>query len=180
MERLSAVLLVTGLIERRLPRGKVGPLWMRLAPGVGVTVSLGLTFFTTLVFQMLGVSLAVVAPSFPDAPPLLEAFWYFMFTLGFSGVGAITTPAVMVPLLRLLTWPMRRLPLPLAGALSIFPGALFALGLFAFLGRPDVVEVVEQGRELFRAHPEGLLLVLVVMTAGPSLVSAILPSKDEA
>lgn len=176
---VGAVLLMVGLLERRLPRRKVGPLWMRVAPGVGLTVSLGLTFFTTLVAQVLGVSLLTADPTVAFGTPSITAFNYFMWTIGFSGVGIFFATPIMVPLLRVLTWPVKRLPLAAAVPLGCLAGALFALGLQSFIRHPRVAALVSTGHAWAETHLAEALLMLLGLMALPAVLSAVFPMKSD-
>jgi hypothetical protein len=166
---VGLVLGVVGAAERSLPRGEVGPLWMRLGWPVRLNFALGLSYFTTVFAQQLGLSLGPVDPTFPaSAPAAVNTLWFFAFTFGFLGVGMMSAASLMVPLVRVVT----------LGSKSLLVGALCGLGFTALLvagvHAPVVTSLIAQGKVWFDANSTLATLALVAIGVVPGL----LPSKE--
>lgn len=168
---VGAVFLVVGVIERHTPRGAVGPLWMRVSRPIAACFALTLSFTTTLIAQVLGISLGPVDPTFPaSAPPGIATMWFFMFTVGFTGIGMMAAPELLVPLARVLTWPVRTLSAALALPLALATGALLGLGIFAATRVPLFKQLVDRANELSDANPMVATAALLIITLGPLLL----------
>lgn len=164
--------------EARLPRGTVGPLWMRVATGPKLALALGLSFATTVIAQVLEVSLGPVDPTFPaSAPFFTNALWFFMFTVGFAGIGMMSAPGLLLPVLHPIAKALRAAPLVVA--FVVLGGVLAGVGV-AFniaLALPLVVDLVGKAKAWVDANDKLVMVVMLVLTVGP----ALLPSgaKDD-
>lgn len=176
---VGGVLLIVGLLERRLPHGEVGPLWMRVPRPVSLCLAAGLSYFTTVLAQTLGLSLGPVDPTFPTTVPTqTAAVWFFMFTIGFLGIGMMSAPALMVPLVRVLTWPFARAPLAVGVAVAVVAGATFSVAFVTGAQSPLVVELIARWRALFDENPTWSTVLLVGIAVVPQVVGALLPSRE--
>src|SRR3712207_5789873 len=82
---------VVVVAESRMERGGVGPLWMRVKAAPRLALAVLLSFITTVIAQVLQVSLGPVDPTFPSTTNAsTNALWFFVFTLGFSGIGMMS------------------------------------------------------------------------------------------
>jgi hypothetical protein len=121
------LILVTGYLESRIDHGGPpgSPLWMRMqSRPLKWALTLGFTFLATVVVQTLDWELGPVDPDPPlEWPPATRAAWYAMFSFGMFFANYLATTEVVVPILRVVTWPARLLPTALAVLL------LAALGL---------------------------------------------------
>lgn len=177
---VGAVLFVVGLIERSTERSGPGALWMQLPRPLGLCLAAGMSFFTTVFAQELGVSLGPVDPSFPAAVPVATStMWFLMFTVGFLGIGMMAAPSLMVPLLRVLTWPLSKAPTSIAVPLGLLVGALFSGALVAGAAAPSVVELTNRVRAAFDANPTAGTLFLVGIGVVPQVIGAFLPKRDD-
>lgn len=132
-----------GAAEARMERGSVGPLWMRVPRPVNLALALALSFCTTAIVQQLGVSLGPVDPNFPaDAPFLVNALWFFLFTVGFAGIGSLSAASVFLPVLNPLGRRLGRVPLPAAVGVLGTAGAAAGLGFRALLASPALADLV--------------------------------------
>jgi hypothetical protein len=132
-----------GAAEARMERGTVGPLWMRVPRPVNLALALALSFCTTAIAQEFGVSLGPVDPTFPaDAPFETNALWFFMFTIGFAGIGSFSAASVFLPVLNPLGRMLRELPLAAAVGILGAAGAVAGLGFRAVLASPTVADLV--------------------------------------
>jgi len=167
---VGGLLLVIGLVERTTPRGTVGPIWMRLPRLLGLNLAAGFSFFTTLFTQTLGLSLGPVDPTLTNAPPASAALWFFVFTIGFLGIGMMSAPGLMVPLLRVLTAPLSKLTSPIGFVAAFGVGALFALALVVGASSGPVAELIARVRAFFDANTQLATLVLVALAVAPQLL----------
>lgn len=167
---VGATLSLVGMIERSTPRGSVGPVWMRLPRLLGLNLAAGFSFFTTVFAQTLGLSLGPVDPSLTGVPPTTAALWFFIFTVGFLGVGMMSAPALMVPLLRVVTAPVAKLKGPAGFAVAAIVGAGFAIALVVGASSAPVTDLLQRGRAFFDANTQLATFALVAIAVGPQLL----------
>ena len=152
-------------------RRKVGPLWMRVAAAPRLACALGVTFITTVLAQTLKISLGPVDPTFSaTAPMATNALWFFVFTLGFTGLGMMSAPSLVLPFLHPLARGLRRFPLLVA--VGLLGGALAGLGE-AFrrtLALPELVDAIAAARLWCAANDTLVTAALLVVTLGPLLL----------
>ena len=167
---------VVVVAEARMKRGTVGPLWMRVKAPPRLALALLLSFITTVIAQTLKVSLGPVDPTFPtEAPFATNALWFFMFTIGFAGIGMMGAPGVFLPVLHPVARAMRQLPLGAAAAILGVVGAGVGIAFGRVLVLPAVSTVVTRAQDWCDANAQ---LVTGVMLAA-TIVPALLPSKDD-
>lgn len=157
--------------EAHMPRGTVGALWMRVAGPPKLALALGLSFATTVIAQVLEVSLGPVDPTFPaNAPFATNALWFFVFTIGFAGIGMMSAPGLMLPVLHPLARIFRAAPVAV-GAL-ILGGVFAAVGVgFSFaLELPIVVEYVGKAQAWIDANDKLVMGIMLLLTVGPALL----------
>ena len=161
-------------------RRGVGPLWMRVTAAPRLACALGVTFVTTVIAQTLKISLGPVDPTFSaTAPAATNALWFFMFTLGFTGLGMMSAPSLVLPILHPLARVLRRVPMLLAVAL--LGGAVAGLGeaFRTTLALPEVVEGVAAARLWCAANDTLVTAALLLVTLGPLLLGGR-SASDEA
>ncbi len=157
--------------EAHVPRGTVGPLWMRVAGPHRLALALGLSFCTTAIAQVLGISLGPVDPTFPaSAPAGTNMLWFFAFTIGFAGIGMMSAPGVFLPVLHPIARVLKKAPL--AVGVLVLGGVLAAAGLaFAIaLGLPALAELVAKGKAWVDANQTIVTAAMLVLTVGPALL----------
>jgi hypothetical protein len=163
---------ITIAMEARMERGTVGALWMRVAAPAKLGLAFGLSFITTVIAQTLQISLGPVDPSFGgDAPDATKALWFFVFTIGFAGIGMMSAPGIFLP-------PFHPIARVTNNAAPIVLGALFAtLGaaLAVALTVPAVHTIVDAGRAWCDENATLVLGVTIAVSVGP----AMLPSKSD-
>lgn len=161
--------------ETHFTRGSVGPMWMRVAAAPRLAFALGVSFVTTVLAQTLQISLGPVDPTFPaGASAGINTLWFFVFTLGFTGLGMMSASGLVMPVLQPPARLFRRLPLlPAVGIV----GGMFAGAGVAFrvaLGLPIVVEWVSAAREWCNAN-EGLVSGVML---GVTLLPVVFPARE--
>ncbi len=179
----SAVFAIAGFAiggaaaaEAHLPRGGVGPLWMRVAFAPKLALALGLSFATTVIAQVLDISLGPVDPSFPaNGPFLTNALWFFVFTIGFAGIGMMSAPGVLLPVLGPIARLLRGAPVVLG--VLVLGGVLAGIGIGfdIALTLPAVEALVTRAKAWIDAHEE----LVTVVTLGIAVVPSLLPSRSK-
>lgn len=157
--------------EAHIPRGSVGPLWMRVAGPPRLALALGLSFATTVIAQVLDISLGPVDPNFPASAPLAtNAMWFFVFTIGFAGIGMMSAPGVLLPVLGLPARGLRGAP-TIVGVL-VLGGVCAGVGIgFSYaLGMPVVAELVGKAKAWCDANQTIVLAITGVIAIGPALL----------
>jgi hypothetical protein len=147
---------------------------MRVKAAPRLACALGVSYITTVIAQTLGISLGPVDPTFSaTAPGGVNAMWFFVFTLGFTGIGMMSAPSLVLPVLHPPARLLRRMPLPLA--VGLLGGALAGVGV-AFreaLGMPAVMEIVKAGQEFCDANQGLVTAAMLVVTLAP----VVLPGR---
>jgi hypothetical protein len=163
--------------EARMARGTVGPLWMRVKAAPRLACAVGVSYITTVIAQTLGISLGPVDPTFSaTAPAGVGAMWFFVFTLGFTGIGMMSAPSLVLPVLHPPARLLRRVPLPLA--VVVLGGVLAGVGVAfrAALVMPAVIEFVTAGQKFCDANQGLVTAAMLVVTLAP----VVLPSRARA
>jgi hypothetical protein len=165
-------LFVAVAAEARMKRGEVGPLWMRVPVPPRMAMALAMSFITTVIAQTLQWSLGPVDPSFADgkAPVSILVMWYFIFTIGFVGVGMMSAPSSLLPVLhppaRLLTKLPAAVALPLYGAVGAAVGIAFGLVVV----NSHVAHYVEIARDFTDKYSLQITIGFLVITVGPVIL----------
>ncbi len=163
--------------EAHLPRGTVGPLWMRVRAAPRLAFAVGVSFITTVIAQTLGVSLGPVDPTFSAVAPVgVNALWFFVFTLGFTGIGMMSAPSLVLPLLHPPARLLRRLPLPAGAAILGALGAGIGLAFRDTLALPAVAQVVATAQAFCKANQGLVAGVMLALTLAP----VVFPSRESA
>lgn len=178
------LLFLSGYFEGRLDYGdqmKSLPLWMRIdSKAVKFAFTFGFMYLVVVAAQTWDVSIGPVDPTPPlSFPTAQRAMWFAMFTLGFAMIFFMAAASILIPLMRVLTYPLRLLP--------AFVGALFAVAIGAGIG--VVVLAAVQSAKIgafvagvkaeIAARPALMVGVLLATTLGPLLVGALLERKED-
>ena len=170
------LLLVTGYYESRIDHGSSSfPLWMQIqSRSLKWALTLGATYLVILVVQTLDWEFGPVDPSPPLEWPLAaRAAWFAMFTFGMFFANYLATVEFLIPILRVLAWPARRLPAPLAVLLMLSLGfGLTTLALSLGGGDSDT-SLVARARSLL-ADPTGGTVLTVALATVPALLAPLL------
>lgn len=176
----GAALFAAVAVEARLKRGTVGPLWMQVKFAPRLALALALSFCTTVIAQTLQVSLGPVDLAFPATAPLgINALWFFVFTLGFSGIGMMSAPSVFLPVLHPPAKLLKKLPSVVGVVVYAVVGAVTGVVFARLLVFPPVVGLVEKGRVWADSHAQLLFSVTLALTVGPALLPFGKDSDDD-
>jgi len=163
------LLLVEGyFLDRSLSlnsRRKGSPAWMALPSGpVRWSLALAITYLGLFVLQTWSVEIGVFDPTPPEAwPDAQRLSWFVGFAVLASFPAYILATSAMLPVLRGLVWPLRRLPTGLALLLAVVAGGGLSLAVLSLVDadKSDAFGELAGQVEALRSHPlEGLVMVL--------------------
>jgi hypothetical protein len=115
------LLLVGGYFEGMLDYGDgAGPVWMRIkSRPVKLSFTFAFIYLVTVVLQTWNVSLGPLDPTPPkEWPEMQRAGWFAMFTAGMFFPNYLAATSTLIPALRTITAPLRRLPSAVAVAIA--------------------------------------------------------------
>jgi hypothetical protein len=178
------LLLLSGAFESRLlyaNQSKDFPLWMRIdSRPVKLALAFGFMYLVVVAAQTWDVHFGPVDPTPPLAWPVQQrAMWFAMFTLGFVLIFYMAAASALVPVLRVLTYPLRYLPHWAAALLALavgFGAGMLVLSAVQSTRLADFIAAVKAG---IQARPALVVGLPLVSTFGPLLVGALLASRDQ-
>jgi len=115
------LLLVGGYFEGMLDYGPgVGPVWMRIkSRPVKLSFTFAFVYLVTVILQTWNVSLGPLDPTPPkEWPEMQRAGWFAMFTAGMFFPNYLAATSSLIPALRAITAPLRKLPSVAAVAIA--------------------------------------------------------------
>ncbi len=169
------LLLITGYFESRLDYGPAMPgfpVWMQIrSRPVKWSLTLAFTYLAVFALQTLDWSFGPIDPTPPlEWPTAQRAQWFFTFTFGMAFANYLAATSILVPALRVISKPLRRLPTLVALLLLAAAGlglSLAALQAIAVRNGPLVAELLA-AYEAARRDP--------VLAAGLSLAAILGPA----
>jgi hypothetical protein len=177
------LLIVGGYFEGRLDYGDgVGPLWMRIkSRPVKLSFTFAFIFLVTVIFQTWNVSLGPLDPTPPKAwPDAQRAAWFAMFTGGMFFPNYLAATSSLIPALRAVTAPLRKLPSAVAVAISSVVGIGAGYGAVVALASAKVGAGVGQATALWdslQSDPATALPIALGMAWVPILVGLVLERR---
>jgi len=172
------LLLLSGYFEGRLDHGEqlAGlPKWMAIrSRPVKLAFTFGFIYLALVPLQTWNVSIGPLDPTPPEAfPQAQRAMWFAMFSVGMFFPFYLAATASLIPVLRVITWPMRRLPAGLAAPLALAVGftlGTVVLGLATSKGAGDLIRELAA---LYKANPAIGVAISTVLTVGPMVLALI-------
>lgn len=173
------LLLVEGYFEGRLDYGegsglsKTGgsgaepPTWMRIkSQPVKVAFTFGFLFLVTVVMQTWNVSLGPIDPTPPKEWPVAQrAGWFAMFTAGMFFPNYLAAASSLIPALRTITAPLRRLPTIVAVILASVVGVAAGYGAVLAFGNAKVGDKISAAQALWQSLQENPTIALPLALA---------------
>lgn len=176
------LILITGYLESRIDHDGPAsfPLWMRIqSRSLKWALTLGFTYLAIVVVQTLDWEFGPMDPSPPlEWPPQVRAAWFAMFTFGMFFANFLATTEVVVPVLRVVTWPARLLPTLLAVLLLAGVGLGLAWLIFHALEGTAGVALLDHVRTLL-ADPTSGTLVTIAFILVPLLLGAFFGGRRD-
>jgi hypothetical protein len=184
MAAVVPLLVLAGYFEGRLDYGETLselPLWMRIkSVPVKVAFTFGFIYLACVALQTFDISIGPLDPTPPTTFPAAQrAMWFAMFTGGMFFPFYLAATGALIPLLRVMTAPLRAMPAAVGGLLALVLGA--ALGLFLLSAATSTAfpAFVKALVAAYKAEPAIGATVTGVTTFGPLLVGLVRGSKDE-
>jgi hypothetical protein len=173
------LLLVGGYFEGMLDYGDgVGPVWMRIkSRPVKWSFTFAFIYLVTVVLQTWGISLGPLDPSPPKQwPEMQRAGWFAMFTAGMFFPNYLAATSSLIPALRAITSPLRKLPGVVAVAIASVLGVAAGYAAVVALGSAKVGAGVGKANDLWQSlqeSPQTALPIALGMAWGPILVGLV-------
>ena len=159
------LLLVEGYFEGRLDYGPgVGPLWMRIkSRPVKVSFTFAFLFLVTVVMQTWDLSLGPIDPTPPkEWADAQRAGWFAMFTAGMFFPNYLAASASLIPALRVITAPLRKLPAIASVVIATVLGVGAGYALVVLLDSAKVGDKVGAAQALWKSLSEDPKLALPI------------------
>jgi len=177
------LLLVEGYFEGLLDYGSgVGPIWMRIkSRPVKISFTFAFLFLVIVIMQTWKISLGPIDPTPPkEWPTMQRAGWFAMFSAGMFFPNYLAAAGTLIPALRTITTPLRKLPAPLAVVIASLVGVGAGYGLVVALGSSDVGGTLSGAAAFWQSlhtSPELALPIALAMVWVPILVGLVTTRK---
>ncbi len=178
------LLLVEGYFEGRLDYGEgVGPTWMRIkSQPVKVAFTFGFLYLVTVILQTWDISLGPIDPTPPKEWPVeRRAMWFAMFTGGMFFANYLAAASSLIPALRTITAPLRKLPTIVAVAIASVVGVGAGYGVVLALGSAKVGDKISAAQAIWQSlqeNPSIALPLALGMTWIPILFGLVIDRRS--
>lgn len=177
------LLLVEGYFEGRLDYGEgVGPTWMRIkSQPVKVAFTFAFLYLVIVVMQTWSISLGPIDPTPPKQwPEAQRAGWFAMFTAGMFFPNYLAASSSLIPALRTITAPLRKLPTIVAVAIASLVGVGAGYGAVIAFGSAKLGERIGAAQALWQSvqeNPSIALPLALAMTWVPILFGLVIDRR---
>lgn len=172
------LLLIEGFFEGQLDYGEERegmPLWMRInSRPVKISFTLAFTYLAVVILQTWDISIGPVDPSPPAEWPLSQrGMWFAIMSVGMFFPNYLATTTLLIPVLRVISKPLR--PLPAAVALPILAavGSGLGYGALTLLSSADLGDGIDAVQQTIQQRPLLAVGVIVGLVLIPILVGAL-------
>lgn len=177
------LLMLSGYFEGRLDYGdqrKSMPMWMRIdSKAVKLAFTFGFMYLVVVAAQTWDIKIGPIDPSPPlSFPTAQRAMWFAMFTLGFAMIFFMAAASILIPVLRVLTYPLRLLPTVIGALLAVGVGAGLGVFVLAAVQSQEIAGFVKSVKAAIKADPALMVGVILATTLGPLLLGLVLKRKD--
>jgi len=169
------LLLVGGYFEGMLDYGEgVGPVWMRIkSRPVKWSFTFAFIYLVTVVLQTWNISLGPLDPTPPKQwPEMQRAGWFAMFTAGMFFPNYLAATSSLIPALRAITSPLRKLPKMAAVAIASVLGVAAGYAVVVALGSAKLGDKVGKANDFWQSlqqSPQTALPIALAMVWVPIL-----------
>jgi hypothetical protein len=180
------LLLVEGYFEGRLDYGPgVGQTWMRIkSQPVKIAFTFAFLYLVTVIMQTWDISLGPIDPTPPKEWPMAQrAGWFAMFTAGMFFPNYLAAASSLIPALRVITSPLRKLPAIVALVIASVVGVGAGYGLVILIGNATVgskISGVQAMWQSLQENPAIALPLALAMVWVPILFGLVIDRKKEA
>ncbi|MEM6957934.1 MAG: hypothetical protein AAF645_19720 [Myxococcota bacterium] len=169
------LLLMVAASEARMTHGGTGPEWMRIQDAwLKRALTVAFTYLSLVSIQELGIEIGEIDPSAPEEwPQPQRLLWFLGFSFGMGFVNYMAVVDTLLPVLRFLVRPFRKLSLPVATIGAGLLGAGVSFGLAHVFSLPVVQDGFNTLSELLDS-PQAIIGLIVV----PLLISRAFASRS--
>ncbi len=175
------LLVLSGYFESRLDYGEQTagmPKWMSIrSKPVKLALTFGFIYLVLIPLQTWNISIGPLDPTPPEAfPQAQRAMWFAMFSVGMVFPFYMAATSLLVPVLRVIAFPMQRLPPALGSLLALTVG--FAIGTFvlALSTEQAAGDLIRALAAQYKANP-AVGIAISVLTTGIPLVIGLVRGK---
>jgi len=178
------LIMLSGYFEGRLDYGppmEGFPTWMQIrSRPVKLAFTFAFIYLSCVSLQTLDVEIGPIDPSPPDEwPQAQRAAWFAMFTAGMFFPFYLATTGILIPILRVLTKPLRAIPALLGALLALVVGGGLGLLVMALVTWTKLSTVIKTVKDTIENDPVLAIGVTAAMTFGPMLLGLVLGKKDD-
>jgi hypothetical protein len=178
------LIMLSGYFEGRIDYGEQMtelPLWMRIkSKPVKIAFTFAFIYISCVALQTWDVSVGPIDPTPPAQWPLEKrAMWFAMFTAGMFFPFYLAATGLLIPLLRFVTKPLRKLPSAAGALIAIAVGAGIGLLVFTLATNSKLKQFVAGIKAVFKEHPAIAVGVAFASVFGPLLLGLVLGKKDK-
>ena len=173
------LLLVEGYFEGRLDYGPgVGPVWMRIkSRPVKLAFTFGFLYLVIVVMQTWNISLGPIDPTPPkEWPTTQRALWFGGFTAGMFFPNYLAASGSLIPALRTLTSPLRKLPTAVAVIIASVVGVAAGWGAMVLVDSKSLGKAADTWQSLQESSKYALPIALALVWV-PILVGMVLERR---
>lgn len=178
------LLLLSGYFESRLDYGEQMPglpKWMQInSKPVKLALTFGFVYLALIPLQTWNISIGPLDPTPPESfPQAQRAMWFAMFSVGMFFPFYMAATSLLVPVLRAIAFPMKRLPIALGAILALVVG--FAIGTFvlALCTEQAAGDFIKAVAAAYKDNP-AIGLAVSALTTGVPLVLGLVRGRSRA
>ena len=176
------LLMLSGYFEGRCDHGeKTGPAWMAIeSKPVKAAFTFGFMYLVVVAAQTWDLHIGPVDPTPPTTfPPAQRAMWFAMFTAGFSFIFYMAAAGVLIPILRVVTAPLRPLPTAAGAVLALIVGGGIGLFILSAVQSTKVGAFIKYIQATLSSSPAVVIGVTLASTVIPLVVGLVKGDKAD-
>jgi len=172
------LLVLAGFFEGKLDYGETLaelPLWMRIkSVPVKLAFTFGFMYLTCVALQTFDINIGPLDPTPPASfPPEKRAMWFAIFTGGMFFPFYLAATSILIPGLRGLTLPLRKLPSAAGGLIALLAGAGIGVLVLAAVTSSAVGEFLRGISATYKAHPATGVGISLAATLVPLAIGLV-------
>lgn len=177
------LILLSGYFESRIEYAsslKDIPLWMRIdSRPVKLAFTFAFIYVALIPLQTWDLEIGPLDPTPPASfPAATRAMWFAMFTVGMVFPFYLAATSVLVPVLRVLAWPLRPLPPVIAVVLALALGGGIGFVVMALVTSSELGAFAKLVKEVYKANPQIGVAVTLATTIGPAILGLVRTKRD--
>jgi hypothetical protein len=177
------LLLLASYFEASVDHGgQAGPLWMRIrSRPIKLAFTLAFTYLAVVVLQTWDISIGPVDPTPPASFSLAQrAQWFAIMTVGMFFPNYLAASGLLIPGLRILTRPLRQLPLAVGLLLALLVGGAFGVGAVVLVSSSRLSDALEQLQAALASTPLTVVGVTLAIVLVPTVLGLVRKGRGPA